>query len=718
MHRRTFVLLAAFAPLAATTLGRFPALAQEATPAAPELGADWPIYRGDPARTGAPGVRGPVGDPVLLWSFAAPSSASRTPALAGGVAYLTAAKALYAMDALTGEALWQVDIATDVETTPTVADGGVYFMALDGTLIAVDLATRAERWRFAEPVNANSSPVVAGSLIIIGNDDTTLFAIDATTGAEAWRYDAGAALPRAAAVRDDTIYIGNANGEVLALDLTGSELWRSTPPAGEHYSMGTLAVSEDAIYVVGLNEGPLTQKLDRATGEEIWGVTVSLGFRPLTVSGDLLVGSGGDGVAYGLDADTGDVLWQFPTGENIQASAAVADGVAYVASYDRNLYALDAATGEERWRYEIDGELTFGPSVAYGIVYASTSFGTLYAIGGSESWPGAGATPVAALATPLAAAPALAAEGSATFRWRAEGKTPLARAYGMAIAPDGNIWVSDGLHNQFQIFSPDGEYVETWGKAGSGDGEFDFAVEGGAVSTIAFRPDGGFYVTDTGNTRVQQFAADRSFVRAWGESGTGDGQFVNPLSVAIAPDGRVYVIDDQRDDVQVFSPEGEFVEKFAEHGSGPGQLASTGFGAFDPAGNFWVADWGNARVVGFAPDHTFLRTFGERGSGHGQFQLPSGIATDAAGRIYVTDDQNVTLRVFTPEGELLAAWTGDDIGGSVFGGPNGNTSISGMGTVALDGAGTLYVLDYQLQSNYDAGYGALQAFTLLPPLAP
>ncbi|MGH2618423.1 MAG: hypothetical protein ACRDJC_24600 [Thermomicrobiales bacterium] len=43
-----------------------------------------------------------------------------------------------------------------------------------------------------------------------------------------------------------------------------------------------------------------------------------------------------------------------------------------------------------------------------------------------------------------------------------------------AIDPDGNLWVPDGRNHRFQIFTPDGEFLETWGEPGSAEGQFDF----------------------------------------------------------------------------------------------------------------------------------------------------------------------------------------------------------------------------------------------------
>ena len=52
-----------------------------------------------------------------------------------------------------------------------------------------------------------------------------------------------------------------------------------------------------------------------------------------------------DGNVYALNAATGAKLWSFATGNEVESSPAVADGVVYAGSDDGNLYAFDLAGG-------------------------------------------------------------------------------------------------------------------------------------------------------------------------------------------------------------------------------------------------------------------------------------------------------------------------------------------------------------------------------------
>ena len=313
---------------------------------------------------------------------------------------------------------------------------------------------------------------------------------------------------------------------------------------------------------------------------------------------------------------------------------------------------------------------------------------------------------IPAVASPL---PAIEASPVATpastqpvaFRWRYDDPdgTRFALSPAITVAPDGKLWVVDGAAMGFQIFSPEGELLEHWGSAGKGDGEFNFKVDAqNALGRVAFREDGGFYVADAQNRRVQQFAADRSFVRAWGSFGTGPGQFVKPVEVLVGNDGSVYVVDWGRHDVQKFDANGEFLLRFGGQGKGEGQFSAPGWGAVADDGSLWITDSDADRIEQFSPEGAFLRAVGRAGSGSGEFDTPQGIAIDRDGRLYVTDSGNARVQVFTGDGAFLMAFDGVDAGGAAFTWPIG---------VALDGQDRLYVHDYDVTE-------VVQQFQLAP----
>ena len=227
-------------------------------------------------------------------------------------------------------------------------------------------------------------------------------------------------------------------------------------------------------------------------------------------------------------------------------------------------------------------------------------------------------------------------------------------------------------------------------RAGQGraPGQFD------SPRDMAFGPDGSLYVVDMRNARVEQFAADGTFLRQFGSLGRNDGQLWResnrgPTGIAVGVDGAVYVADTWNYRVQKFTADGQFVAKWGTYVNlvtGQPGLDRTGlYGprgiAIDPNGDLYVTDTGNARVVVYGPDGTFRREFGTKGAGPNQLDEPVGIAVSADGtRVYVADSTNARISVFDAQGQPVAQWAVAEWKGKSYYEPY----------LALDSSGALY----------------------------
>ena len=248
----------------------------------------------------------------------------------------------------------------------------------------------------------------------------------------------------------------------------------------------------------------------------------------------------------------------------------------------------------------------------------------------------------------------------------------------------GNVFVSDTGNKRVQRFAASGTHQSTWG-ARSYEGEFE------SPSGIAVDGAGNVYVADTNNHRVQKFDSDGTFVTMWGGDGpgydglgSGDGQFCRPNGITVDGAGNVYVADTGNHRVQKFDVNGAFLAKWGTEGSGDGQFKNPSGIAVDGAGNVYVVDRDNARVQKFGASGAFLATWGSYGEGDGQFRYPSGIAVDGAGNVYVVDANNYRVQKFDANGAFLAKWGSYGSEDGQFSTPSG---------IAVDGAGTVYVAD-------------------------
>jgi hypothetical protein len=143
------------------------------------------------------------------------------------------------------------------------------------------------------------------------------------------------------------------------------------------------------------------------------------------------------------------------------------------------------------------------------------------------------------------------------------------RTHGITIGPDDSVYcVDDGGHS-VRKFTTDGKLVLTIGPSGeASDSGYDGAnvttIARGAPpfnrpTNLAVAPNGDLYVSDGyGNARVHRFSAAGKLVASWGEPGTGPGQFMLPHGIAVSASGEVFVCDRESDRIQVFSASGAF----------------------------------------------------------------------------------------------------------------------------------------------------------------
>ena len=109
-------------------------------------------------------------------------------------------------------------------------------------------------------------------------------------------------------------------------------------------------------------------------------------------------------------------------------------------------------------------------------------------------------------------------------------------------------------------------YDEPWGRVLSfpdGAREPTILVEGlPSPSGIGVSSDGGFYVSDLLEHRIDRFDPSGAHIQAWGSKGLGKDELFQPRDVEVDEDGRVLVVDHGNHRLMIFDAEGEFLEVF------------------------------------------------------------------------------------------------------------------------------------------------------------
>jgi len=217
--------------------------------------------------------------------------------------------------------------------------------------------------------------------------------------------------------------------------------------------------------------------------------------------------------------------------------------------------------------------------------------------------------------------------------------------HGIDVDRDGNVWVTDdgpiaseSKGHQVIKFSPEGKVLLRLGKAGvPGNGPDTF----NRPSDVLVAPNGDVFVADghggASNARIVKFSADGKFIKAWGQKGSGPGEFDTPHSLAMDSQGRLFVADLRNFRVQIFDQEGRYLAEWKQFGM-PGGLY------IDERDTLYVADslsgpdahpgWirgiriGSARdgrVTAFIPDPTPDAT---------PITAAESVAVDAAGNVF------------------------------------------------------------------------------------
>jgi predicted membrane-bound mannosyltransferase/DNA-binding beta-propeller fold protein YncE len=263
---------------------------------------------------------------------------------------------------------------------------------------------------------------------------------------------------------------------------------------------------------------------------------------------------------------------------------------------------------------------------------------------------------------------------------------------GLAIAPDGSVFVADANNHRIQHFGADGVFLNEWGAfsdPGSG-------LEGGTFNEpwgVAVSPDGRFvYVADTWNHRIQKFTISGIFLTTWGNFGQDDQPYSmwGPRDLLVDNDGNVLVMDTGNKRIKVYDAEGNFLTQYGDFGFEPGQFNEPVGMALDrQLGRLYVADTWNQRVQVFDyADGIFTPVDSwdiEGWFGQSLVNKPY-LSVGELGQVFVTDPEAARILVFTSDGMFV----------KFFGGYEQTAVEIGIAqAVAADGLGGVWVTDSQ-----------------------
>lgn len=222
-------------------------------------------------------------------------------------------------------------------------------------------------------------------------------------------------------------------------------------------------------------------------------------------------------------------------------------------------------------------------------------------------------------------------------KFRTVGANVLGNATGIAIGPDGLLYIGDSGKRRVFAFDVRRLKAKTIGTA------YTFLTPGGVTID---EPRQRLIVADAKRHTVTVWTLDGKFLFGIGKKGVAPGEFNIPYDVAVDAQGHIYVLDSGNFRVQVFDDKGRAILIFGGLGMSPGLFARPKGIALDSDGNIYVVDaaFGNFQI--FDPRGHFLLSVGTNGTEPGKFVLPSDIFIDKNDKIYVVDQMNRRVQIF------------------------------------------------------------------------
>ena len=132
------------------------------------------------------------------------------------------------------------------------------------------------------------------------------------------------------------------------------------------------------------------------------------------------------------------------------------------------------------------------------------------------------------------------------------------RAHGVFVAPDETLWLTDDGDHTVRQCTLDGKVLLTLGTSGK-PAPYMSGEPFHRCTHTAMAPNGDIYVSDGyGNARVHKYSPDGRLIMSWGGPGTDPGEFNIVHNITCDADGWVYVADRENHRVQVFDGNGKY----------------------------------------------------------------------------------------------------------------------------------------------------------------
>ena len=268
----------------------------------------------------------------------------------------------YALDAVSGKLVWEKKLAIE-KVLPSLIEGlvvekGIVYAGSGKGLCAIDVKSGNEIWQNKD-WNQNQGSTATMSLdngvLISSSHWGALYGNDAATGKKLWSMEKNGIRHRSssAVMQGNVFYLASDESLFLMETKTGRILMQKKLPFSVNVASSPLVTDKELIFgtasegIVALDRETWTEKWRYRTGESM--IYTAPYFRnpsatveasPVLV-GNMVIAGGADGVLYGLDKESGALLWRHRMGAPVLASVAVSGNRLFAVDYGGSVYAFD-----------------------------------------------------------------------------------------------------------------------------------------------------------------------------------------------------------------------------------------------------------------------------------------------------------------------------------------------------------------------------------------
>jgi len=305
---------------------------------------------------------------TVLWTYLTGAPVYSSPTVFNGVLYIGSDDHyIYALNAATGAFIWKHNLGNIVRSSPVTNGKFVYIGSNNHRVYALRVSNGSVQWSRLTGAPVTSSPRLYGNgkILYIGSQDHRVYALNGFTGALIWSYTTGNAINRSSAAiamvgSTADVFIGSTDTKLYALNAFTGAFYCSFTASGPVESSPAVATvgSSQIVYVGSDGTGSPPSNngsfyaLNAAACTQIWSYVPPAGPTRnwvidtptvAAVNGAVTVYFGSlDHSVFALDAGLGTVNWIYATGNYVDSSPTVVNGLLYIGSNDGNLYELTA----------------------------------------------------------------------------------------------------------------------------------------------------------------------------------------------------------------------------------------------------------------------------------------------------------------------------------------------------------------------------------------